>query len=178
MDFLGFMLNSVSYTIEVCTDKHLALMKLITPILSHPHKKITIRLLAKLIGKMVSFFPASGKAKLHYRILEWFKVCKLEELGCWSSSVKLDDRCLTELKWWSVYLQKPIVKSLKTYKHTQTIFTDSSNIGFGSIWNGEKFQGLFTQKQKLLSINTKELLAIYYTLSTHAHGLRNEVVLL
>ena len=61
---------------------------------------------------------------------------------------------------------------------TQTIFSDASKTGFGAVWNTEEFQGKFTQKQQCLSINTKELLAIYYTLSTFAHRLKNEVVLL
>ena len=178
MDFLGFTLNSVDYTIAVTQEKRFALKRLIYPITSHPNKKISLRLLAKIIGKIVSFFPASDKAKLHYRTLEWFKVKKVNELGSWSACTRLDSRCLTELNWWVEYLKLPIVKSLHVYKYTQVIYSDASDIGFGSMWNGEKFQGLFTHKQKSLSSNTKELLAIYYTLSTHAHKLHNEVVLL
>ena len=178
MDFLGFTLNSVQYTIAVTPEKRLSLKKLISPIVLHPTRKISLRLLAKIIGKIVSFFPASDKAKLHYRALERFKVRKLSELKQWSGLIRLDSRCLTELCWCLKYLNTPIVKSLSHRKHTQVIFTDSSDIGFGSMWNGEKFQGLFTEKQRALSINTKELLAIYYTLSTYAKRLKNEVVLI
>ena len=93
-------------------NKCLSLKKLISPIVLRPHKKVTIRMLAKIIGKIVSFFPASDKAKLYYRMLECFKVHKLDELGSWSSDVRLDKRCLNELQWWLVYLKTPIVKSL------------------------------------------------------------------
>ena len=37
-------------------------------------------------------------------------------------------------------------------------------------------QGLFSEKQKSLSINTKELLVIYYTLGAWASDLKNEIV--
>ena len=57
------------------------------------------------------------------------------------------------------------------------IYSDASGFGYGSTWNGVEVQGLFTEKQKLLSINTKELLAIYYALGAHAEKLSNEVVL-
>ena len=111
-------------------------------------------------------------------MLEQFKVKKVKELGSWSASTRLDSHCITELNWWVDYLKLPIVESLQVYKHTQVVYSDASDIGFGSMWNDEKFQGLFTPQQKSLSINTKELLAIYYTLSTHAHRFHNEVVLL
>ena len=54
-----------------------------------------------------------------------------------------------------------MTKSLRKRDLTVTIFTDSSKISFGSVWNGKELQGQFTEKQKMLSINTKELLAIY-----------------
>ena len=57
-----------------------------------------------------------------------------------------------------------------------TILTDAGLNGFAGVWDEEKFQGHFTEKQKLLSINSKELLAIYYTLSVFAHRLVNERV--
>ena len=69
-----------------------------------------------------------------------------------------------------------IIKYLHKRELTQTIFTDSSSFGFGSSWNDIEFQGLFTEKQKQLCINTKELLAIYYTLSHYGEKLQREIV--
>ena len=73
MEFLGFILNSLAFTIVITPDKSQGLANLIEGVLQKPNKKITIRFLAKIIGRMVSFFPASDKAKLHYRTLERFK---------------------------------------------------------------------------------------------------------
>ena len=60
---------------------------------------------------------------------------------------------------------------------TVEIYSDASGFGYGSTWNGIEVQGLFTECQKSLSINTKELLAIYYALGTHANKLAGEVVM-
>ena len=59
------------------------------------------------------------------------------------------------------------------FSPTVTIFTDASLTRFAGVWT---FQGHFTPKQKMLSINSKELLAIYYTLTVFAHRLVNEKV--
>ena len=69
---------------------------------------------------------------------------------------------MQELQWWAdnVFEDSVLSKSLATPKLTQMIFTDNSGYGYGSVWKGEEHQGLFMEKQKQLSINSKELLAI------------------
>ena len=57
------------------------------------------------------------------------------------------------------------------------IYSDASGFGYGSTWDGVEVQGLFTECQKSLSINTKELLAIYYALGAHAEKWTGEVVM-
>ena len=123
-------------------------------------------------------FPASNEAKLNYRTLEHFKTKAVNLHKNWHFSLRLDAACIKELQWWHKYLKTDIVKNLNVRQVTQTIFSDASKSGFGAIWGNEEFQGRFTKKQQELSINTKELLAIYYTLSMFANRLRGEVVLL
>ena len=91
--------------------------------------------------------------------------------------VKLNTECLDELKWWVHYLKSDIKKMLHSPAITAEIYTDTSFEGFGSSWNGREFQGIFTEKQKELSINTKELLTIYYTLRVQVEELKGQVVL-
>ena len=100
----------------------------------------------------------------------------MREKGKWTCTIRLSNRCLGELISWKTYLESDIVKSLYVMPPTVTIFTDASLNGFAGVWGDEKFQGLFTEKQRLLSINSKELLAIYYTLSVFAERLVNERV--
>ena len=176
MEFLGFIIDSVEYSIAITGGKRQKLRFIIENILSFPHKKIHIKLLAKIIGIIVSFFPASDLARLHYRKLERFKIKQLR-VGSWKMHVKLNTECLDELKWWVHYLKSDIKKSLHSPAFMAEIYTDASFEGFGRSWNGREFQGKFTEKQKQLSINTKELLAIYYTLRVHVTELKDQVVL-
>ena len=53
------------------------LFQLVSKVVDHPHRKISIRLLGKIIGKIVATFPACPLAPLHYRTLEVFKVKQL-----------------------------------------------------------------------------------------------------
>ena len=63
MDFLGFTFNTVDYTISVTKEKKDNLLLLVDKILLKPTVKISIRFLAKIIGKIVSIFPACDDAK-------------------------------------------------------------------------------------------------------------------
>ena len=69
MEFLGFMIDTVEYTVRVTDRKRDNLWQLISKTLHSKSKIVTIRHLAKIIGKIVAFFPASDHAKLHYHTL-------------------------------------------------------------------------------------------------------------
>ena len=146
MEFLGFILDSVKYTISVTPKKREVLAKLISPILAHPLRKIPIKLLAKIIGKIVAMFPANNEAKLNYRTLECFKMKAVNLHKNWHFALRLDSACLNELKWWKQYLQTDIVHKLHVWKVMQTIYSDASKSGFGAMWGSEEFQGHFTKK--------------------------------
>ena len=74
LEFLGFLIDTINYTISVLPSKIKCTGKLVQPIVKNPRKKIPIRHLAKIIGKVVSLFPASLHAQLHYRMMERCKV--------------------------------------------------------------------------------------------------------
>ena len=137
MEFLGFIFDTISFTITVSSSKQSALLNLITPFVDKPNMKISIRHLAKIIGKIVSIFPACDKAKLHYRTLERYKTMKILEFSSWSKQIRLSDDCITEMQWWKSFLTAgPIVKSLHKSAATQLMYTDASGYAYGSTWNG------------------------------------------
>ena len=74
MEFLGFLIDTATYTISLTQDKRKGIFRCITRVLDNPSKPITIRFLATIIGKIVATFPCSHDAPLHYRILDRFKV--------------------------------------------------------------------------------------------------------
>ena len=57
MEFLGFIFDSIKYTITVTPAKRIAMQKLVFDFW-------------KIIGKIVSIFPACEEAKLHYQTFE------------------------------------------------------------------------------------------------------------
>ena len=73
--FLGFVIDSKSFTVSLTTDKNTALRNLIAKTLKLG--TISIRHLAKVIGCIVAIFPASEAGPLHYRTLEREKVHQL-----------------------------------------------------------------------------------------------------
>ena len=97
MEFLGFLINTATYTVTVSNKKRKNLKSLLNRVLPHPKHKITIHFLAKIIGKIVSFFPASDEAKLHYRTLEKFKTKCLLVNSSWSAKIRLSEKCLQRI---------------------------------------------------------------------------------
>ena len=164
LDFLGFTFNSTHMTIKLTERKHKSLLDLISKGLRT--SPMTIRFLAKIIGSIVSVLPASIPGNLHFRGLERFKTKKLIESNKnWNAKIKLSPKCIQELNWWLKYLSKGTPsKSLTTSRPSKDFFSDSSDRGWGATINGKSAHGQFSTKQQRLSINVKELLAIYYGL--------------
>ena len=71
-----------------------------------------------------------------------------------------------------------MTRSLHDSVVTEHVFSDSCGNSFGGWWRDKTVQSYFTAKQSALSINTKELLAVYYTLCTFAKYLTNQCVLI
>ena len=181
MVFLGFLIDTNEYSITLTPEKRQDIFDLITKILNHPQKPITIRLLAKVIGKIVATFPASNHSRLHYRDLDSFKVRSLAKFHQnWNKKVTLTPVCINELKWWVANI---FSAKMKRFLHkppvTAEMSCDSSGYGWASVISGsaKMSQGLFSEREKEYSINTKELLAIYYGLSSHIKSLRGSSLL-
>ena len=167
--FLGFIFDTVEYSIAVSREKQLDLLDLVTRVLKSPSAKITIRYLAKIIGKIIATFPASCHSQLHYRILDRFKVKMLVfHRQNWASRIVLSHNCLVQLRWWKEnLLTDKMKKSLYTRKPTEKLYCDSCGKSWGSVLNGKVAQSYFSVAQQGLCINTKELLAVYYGIQCH-----------
>ena len=127
---------------------------------------------------MVAIFPASEVAGLHYRTLERFKIKGLLKNKAWLAKMILNYDCIWELKWWNEYLRlgNPS-KSLVPLKFTLQFFSDASGSAWGALVAGSNANGPFSAKQRELSINTKELLAMFLGLQALRDKIRNHNVL-
>ena len=178
IEFLAFTIDTKEFCISLTDAKLNRIGNAIKEVLQNKGHT-TIQKLSKIIGKLVATFLCSDEAKLHYRILDRFKVKMLHQHNNkWSSKICLTKPCLQELMWWRIYDTKSmLMKYLHAVEITQHIYTNSSGGAFGGCWNERAIQSKFSELQAGLSINTKELLAICYTLSAFGADLQGEHVL-
>ena len=140
-------------------------------------KVVSIRELAKLIGLYVVTFPATIHGQLHYRRLEQFKIKALHGKNMnWNAKVTLIKCCKHDISWWihNIWSDK-FTRSLHAKPVDVCLYTDSNKDSWGcSINNSEEgTNGKFSVHLIPLSINTIELLAILYSLSSFTDRFRN-----
>ena len=176
--FLGFVIDTVAFTISLTDEKKSDISQIVKKALSS--KKVSVRFLGKIIGKLVSVFPACPDGPLHYRNLERLKIRSLRSNGNnWSGRICLhhDHDCVCELLWWRKNILSIKCRHLATKCHNVTMYCDASSFGWGSVIGDCQAQGRFPEKLQELSINSKELLAVYYWLLSHTKLLSHKVVL-
>ena len=70
LTFLGFVIDTVKYTILLTDEKRHDIHGMTLKILHHKRKQFSIKFIAKLVGKIVTSFPSSEHEPLHYRPLD------------------------------------------------------------------------------------------------------------
>ena len=99
MEHLGFVLDSQTMTVSVRKDKQDKLIDKCHVVLEH--RSPTIRLVAELIGIIVSSFTGSDYGLLHFRALEFEKSQALEEArGNFDGPICLSVTARSEILWW------------------------------------------------------------------------------
>ena len=175
IQFLGFVIDSVNMIVSLTDDKKCKLKALILEVLSSV--KLRIRLLACLIGKLVSSFPACPFGPLYYRQLEKDKIAAVKlHKGNYDKFMVLSADARSELHWWHKYIdtmsapiqQKPI---------TVEIATDASMCqGWGAVLEELTTGGAWDAEQQDLHINVKEMMAIYYALRSFVTRIQHQHV--
>ena len=164
IQFLGFILNTISMRISLSHEKSASIKKHIIHILAQC--KITIRELASIIGKIVACFPAFLYGKMHYRNLEKQKIDELKKhKGKFEACISLSEGAKENLYYW----EKNIEKSGKQIKVSQVdliIHTDASLKGWGAT-NGSTPIGGKWLEEELDHINVLELKAVKFALYSY-----------
>ena len=160
VSILGFDIDSVSMLITIGDEKTLNAIKLCREALRK--NRITIRFLAKIIGTLISLLPACPWGRAHYRSLE---IIKLEALTMnkwnWDAKCSIFGQAVKDLNWWIATLPNTAAP-IKRNKLDMTLWTDSSDEGWGAHFGGMYAQGRFDCTQRQYHINTKEVIAVYY----------------
>ena len=164
IEYLGVIINSKQMTVTLTSDKKTAIFELCTVLLSE--KLPSIRTVAKLLGKMVSSFPAVRYGKLHYRNLERCKILALKQKkGNFDAKTTLSVQAIKDVQWW----QSNILHSFETLEKGNpklTIQTDACKSGWGAVCGSKRTHGIFSESERKSSINVLELKAILFGLQS------------
>ena len=125
---------------------------------------VTIRDLAKVIGKIVASFPAVMYGPLHYRQLEKEKKTALiQNAGRFDRRMTLSSQAKTELHWWI----NNVETAYNVMHQTQpdiTLTSDASYIGWGCACGQTQSGGQWLPEEKEFHINYLELKAALFAL--------------
>ena len=126
---LGFVIDSVSMTIQLTSDKATKLKHACTEMLKH--QRPSIRSVASLIGQLVASFSGVMFGLLYYRHLDRNKVLALKQAkGNFDACMSLSLQAKSELQWWI----KNVESTYNLVSHAQPqyqITTDASSLGWG-----------------------------------------------
>lgn len=133
--FLGFIIDSTTMMLEVPEAKFTAVQALILHALSvvDSQTPTTIRLLARITGKLLSWLPATKYGKAHYRSLEYARNDALRaKRGDYDAMMTWPQTCRTDLEWWAL-LSHPVAASFETPRFSIHMTTDASLEGWGAV---------------------------------------------
>ena len=147
IEFLGFIIDSNSMTIEINREKAEHILLKIRKFLQNPSP--TIRKLAFVVGSVISIFPAIPLGKLHYRALEKEKISLLKEkCGNYEAKIlSLNKHAIEDLKWWLGAI--PNAKNnINTPQADFVINIDVSETGWGATDGSNPSWGFWSENDK------------------------------
>ena len=162
LEYLGFILDSVSMTVKLPVEKKTIIRDLCQFVLRE--MVITIRTLARLLGLFSSSFIAVSEGKLHYRGLERDKTRALaRNKGRYDRSMSLSQEGISEIHWWLdniMTAESPIMR-----RNPQVVITtDACSTGWGACRAGNRTGGLFLEEEMDSHINILEAKAVLFGL--------------
>ena len=157
VSILGYDVDSVTMLVTLGDDKTMNAISLCKEALSG--SLMPIRFLAKVIGTLISLFPACPWGRAHYRSLETIKLEALtRNRWNWDAKCSIFGEAIQDLKWWICTIPHTAAP-ICCNKTDMTLYTDSSDFGWGAWYQGTYAQGKFDLNQQDFHINTKEVLA-------------------
>ncbi|VDI58208.1 Hypothetical predicted protein [Mytilus galloprovincialis] len=158
----GNIIDSVSMTVVLPKEK---VEKIVLECQNLIKKNVaSIRLVAHVIGLLISTLSAVDFGHLYYRNLEIEKIQALKfSFGNFDQNMTITFAMKADLKWWveNLHCQKRVINR-KNPDFSMT--TDASLKGWGALFKDQKIQGRWNDVEQTYHINVLELLAISYTL--------------
>lgn len=157
MEYLGFIIDSVNMSIRITPDKVSNISELCREALAS--ENISIREVARLLGKFASCLIAVRFGKLHYRNLERCKVLALSKSrGNFDKPMILSDEARLDIEWWLNNVSDSF-NCISTPNPDCVLSSDACDYGWGAVSEDlGSTGGLFNVYESSLHINVKELL--------------------
>ena len=176
IQILGTCLDSEKIIPSLPKEEEVQIVRLLKEALNM--HSMSIKHLAKIIGKLLSCIVVCPFGQLHYRYLERSKLRALRlNKGHWSSKCRLHFMAKLELQWWIENLPNTSAP-IHRKNPGPVIFCDASSRGWGCYFEGKFANGHFSQAEHPFSINTKETLAILYGVKSFLHCIKNKTVMI
>ncbi|CAG2204684.1 unnamed protein product [Mytilus edulis] len=171
--FLGFIINTLNMTLQLTPERKKSLIEQCKLLLYQ--KKVTIRDLARVIGKMVASEPGVKYAPLYFKDLEHFKDKSLKgNQGNFDAIIELDIKSKELLHWWIDNIMSSC-KSMTISQPSVIFYSDASKTGWGGF--NKTYQltdnGFWTHDEIFEHINFLELKAALLTLQSLGHMLHD-----
>ncbi|XP_057306859.1 uncharacterized protein LOC130645029 isoform X2 [Hydractinia symbiolongicarpus] len=160
LEFLGFVIDTVNMTVALTPKKKAAIIDLCQAVTQR--EKITIRTLARLIGKFTSSLIGVPHGRLYYRSTERLKIESLKKsAGNFDVQITLTPIAMGDISWWKNNLWgsiSPIVGG-----NPQVIISmDASTRGWAASMTQTHTGGEFSSLEQEHHINVLELMAAFF----------------
>ena len=166
IQYFGFLVSSRKMKIRLTEAK---IVQITTACRKAREKEsLSVRELARLIGKMTATLPAVQPASLWYRELQCLKNQMLQRSHSFETSVKLTQEALLELDWWGIKRNLMTGKGMMTREPELTMETDALLMGWGAVFRGVRTGGMWSQLESRNHINYLELLAAMFAVKSFA----------
>ena len=162
---------SVSMTLALPEEKLSKIVQDCSRVLAR--EKLTVRCLARLIGRMSAATQAIMPAPLFYRGLQGLKNAAFKSSQSYDTEITLSPEARQDAMWWTNEVRKWNGKSILTPAPDLTIESDASLLGWGASADTTATGGLWSTMERSLHINVLELKAGAFAIKTFVRNNSN-----
>ena len=163
MEYLGMLIDSTKLEFSLPPEKVSSIVSLCREVLySDASGKVTLRVIAKIMGNFSFAIPTVPFAQGHFRELQSLFISQSSK-GL-DGSVSLSVGARADLEWWMCHLESSNGKSFCSFTPDLVIFSDASLHGWGAVCDGSRTRGPWAAADLRRHINELELLAAFYAL--------------
>ncbi|KAM4690422.1 uncharacterized protein WCC33_017807 [Rhinophrynus dorsalis] len=176
LQFLGVIIDTALNKVTLSLDRQDRILQQVTTFLSR--RLQTVKLFSKILGHLSSAqqiipWARSHTRQMQYNFLQFYR----KDPANWYRRIPILTATRKELAWWirkkNLTQGRPLTEPPK-----QILTTDASCQGWGGVWNQKSVQGVWSDQEQKLHINSLELLAIWKSLLHFQKELASQAVLI